>query len=86
MNMVEELFYRKPRPKADITDKDLIYFLKSADKSTTELKKHLDKNERRLLLRIIDARHGILELKMRDSFVDGWKLGAKFVLDTFSIP
>ncbi len=86
MNMVEELFYSKPRPKADITDQDLIYFLKSADENTIELKKHLSKYERRLLLRIIDARDGILELKMRDSFVDGWKLGAKFILDTFSIP
>lgn len=86
MNIIEELYFNNIHSKKDIPDEDLRYFLDSADKNTIELKKHLNKSERRLLLGIIDARDGILEIKMRDKFIDGWKLGAKFVFDTFVVP
>lgn len=46
------------------------------------LKRYLNKNERRLLLRLIDAKDLIAEEKGLHSFINGFKLGLKIGYET----
>ena len=34
----------------------------------------------------MNAQSEILDTETRERFIEGWKLGAKFILDTFLVP
>ncbi len=93
ISMLEELYYGRIRPFAKQVDRDSAYFA-SMDRAVEYEQGLLDflsaqeKGEegRQWLLRMNEARSEAHIFSEVDHFIDGFQLGARFMLDTFVLP
>lgn len=87
MNIIEELFYRNIAPNLKTHELDSTYgkAVSTAAENEEKLLKLLDGKERALLIELIDAEDDINGTETTTRFVDGFRLGARFILDTFVI-
>lgn len=85
MNIIEELYRGNINPQIKVFNKDSQYadFINILSDNEEKLNDCLGGEEKRLLSTLIDAQGEILSIECRENFIQGWKLGAKFMLDTF---
>lgn len=88
MNILEELYYGNINPNEKHFRRKSEYekFVKIISSNEEKLKSYLDEEAQRLLLQLMDAQTAIAATGERERFIEGWKLGAQFVLDTFLMP
>lgn len=90
MNIIEELFYgninpnEKPisiNPEYDKCVDDLF----SSEEKLTDLLKSLPNSKENIALfeNVLNSQGNFTSLVQKESFTDGFKLGARFMLDTF---
>ena len=91
-NRLEELYNGHIRPfaKSVKTDSDYYKYAKlvcdNEEKLNAYLKEAGAEQEKKLLDQLMDANAAIVSDKCQECFIDGWKLGARFMLDTFFTP
>ena len=82
-NVLEDLFTNYYSRKYD---SDLIIKLESEiEKNKRQLKKNLNKKQKKLLLRIEDGKIMINEAGNNESFIAGFKMGLKLGFEVFEI-
>ena len=84
-NFIEEFYYGNIEPQAlstELTPK-LRKKLSELVKKEEELTSRLSEGERELFSKYTCAYNEFSSLSIRDSFISGFKLGAKFTYDTF---
>ena len=82
-NVLEELFDNYNSKKRD---SDLIIKLESEiEKNKHQLKKNIDKKQKKLLLRIEDGKIAINEAENAENFNAGFKTGLKLGFEIFEI-
>lgn len=58
--------------------------IRETERNNILLKKHLSKQQKKLLLRIVDGKDLINEISSMNSFADGFKLGLRLGIETYS--
>ena len=93
MNIIEELYHGAIRPTEQCFDHDSQYakFMRIVSDNESKLMKYLEaqensKEEQHLLTQMMNAQREILCFSEENRFMDGFQLGARFILDTFIIP
>lgn len=85
LGFIEEFYYGNIEPQE--TNKEFKAVLKKKLDSLTETEKELSEKipnkEQELLARYIEKNLDFLTTSVADSFVRGFRVGAKFTLDTF---
>lgn len=87
MNIIRELFYGNVGPEPFIAKRRPEYseVMNIAMELEEKLEKMLDDEEKEVLRQFMRAHDDIQDIDCCESFYDGWKLGARFVIDTFMI-
>lgn len=85
MNIIEDLYYSGFRQEKSRLAEDAEYarLWKTVFDSQEILEKSLHGEEKHLFSRLINSQKGILEAESLENFLEGWRLGARFMLDTF---
>lgn len=85
MNILKELYYGNVSPleKRIKTGSEYAKFIAIIADSEEKLNSCLDDEKKYLLNRIINAQGEILDIESCEHFIDGVRLGAQFMLDTF---
>lgn len=88
MNIIAELYYGRVEPQmSNIINDDRIADLTNiVSENTQALNDMLNEKEKELFTALTEASSELLSLSEMEFFVNGWKLCAKFMLDTFSKP
>lgn len=88
MNILEEFYYGNVNPQEKCYKRGSEYatFVKIVSDNEGKLTASLDGEEQHLFSRLMNAQSEILDTETRERFIEGWKLGARFMLDTFLIP
>ena len=93
MNILEEFYRGNINPSEKFFEKGSEYaglmqtFVDNEEKLVEYFKStpNTDKEEG-YLSELIDSINGINSIGLEECFIDGWRLGAKFILDTFLVP
>lgn len=87
MNIIRELFYGNVSSDPFIAKRRPEYTdaIRTASETEEQLEKCLNTEEQELLSRLIKSYDDILDIECCERFYDGWKMGVKFVIDTFVI-
>ena len=90
MNMLEELYYGNINPNEKCFDRNSEYgkFVKSISDNEEKLIAYITAiptaaEEQRLLSQLINAQNEVLCISELERFIEGFKLGARFITDTF---
>lgn len=93
MSILEELFYGNINPNEKSLDRDSHYsaFLKMISDNETKLTKFLSEQpeateEQHCFSQLINAQSEVQQFSERNRFIEGFQLGARFILDTFVMP
>lgn len=84
-NFIEELFYGNidPQARGYVKDSNIKKILDSATDIEEKLTKMLNDEEKGLFLDFVNAHSEIMGEASLDSFIIGFRLGARFMYDTF---
>ena len=87
MNILKELYYGNVNPleKRIKTGSEYAKFIEVIADSEEELNSCLDDEKKYLLNRIMDAQGEILDIESCEHFIEGVRIGAQFMLDTFLV-
>lgn len=87
MNIIRELFYGNVGPDYFMEKRGTEYekAIDIAIELEEKLGKMLNDEEKEILWQFMRAHDDIQGIDCCESFYDGWKLGARFVIDTFMI-
>lgn len=84
MNIVEDFYYGSLRPRrTHFREGEYAGLRKTVSGNRKILEKDLRGEERHLFCQLVNAQEEILEAESRENFLEGWRLGARFMLDTF---
>lgn len=85
MNIIEELYYGNVDPTEKSVDKNSDYykFVKAVSEIEDKLNETLNDGEKQLFSKLMNAQNEVLCITDKERFIEGWKLGARFILDTF---
>lgn len=88
MNILEEFYYGNFNPQEKFYKRESEYatFVKIVFDNEEKLTAYLGGEEQHLFFQLMNAQSEILDIESRERFIEGWKLGAKFMLDTFLVP
>ena len=88
MNILEEFYFGNVNPQEKRFKRESEYatFVKIISDNEEKLSAGLSNEEKSLLSRLMNAQSEITSIETCERFIEGWKLGAKFMLDTFLIP
>lgn len=88
MNILEEFYYGNvgPQEKFYKLESEYANFVKIVADNEEKLSAYLSGEEKHLFSQLMNAQSEILDTETRERFIEGWKLGAKFMLDTFLMP
>ena len=93
MNIIEELDYGNVTPNAKCFDCHSNYaqFIKTISENEEKLTAYLEnqaeaKKEQHLFSQLMNAQGEVLEFSETSRFLEGFRLGAKFMLDAVVIP
>lgn len=88
MNILDEFYYGNVNPQEKCYKRQTEYaaFVKTVFDNEEKLTARLSSEEQQLFSQLMNAQSEILDTETRERFIEGWKLGAKFMLDTFLIP
>ena len=88
MNMLEEFYYGNINPQEKFFKRETEYakFVRIVSDNEEKLTAYLTGEEQHLFSQLMNAQSEILDVEARERFIEGWKLGAKFMLDTFLVP
>ena len=88
MNILEELYYGNisPYEKCYKRDSEYAALTKIIANNEEKLTVCLSGEEQHLFSQLMNAQNEILSTETRERFIEGWKLGARFMLDTFLMP
>ena len=84
-NIIEELYYGNVEPQALSSELSvkLSKKLNALTEKEEELTSKLTNEDKKLFLSYVNTYNEFLSLSNTDSFISGFKLGAKFTYDTF---
>ena len=90
MNILEDLYRGNIEPWSKEFDKQsaygrLVKIIADTEKELTALTKERQA-EQRLLTQLIQAQNNVLDFCQLEYFIEGFQLGANFMLDTFVTP
>lgn len=87
MNIIEELFYGNINPNDQTFERGSHYgkAMETVDTVETSLTESLEGREKQQFLDMVNAYSDILGVTTVESFIKGFRIGARFVLDTFVI-
>lgn len=89
-NILEELYYGNINPYAKRFAQDSSYeaFMKIISDNEEKLTEFLEatEEEKHLFSQLMNAQSEVLELSQTERFIEGFRLGARFVSDTFLAP
>lgn len=85
MSILEEFYYGNVSPGERYYEENSEsgVFAKKACDLEERLSLHLSKADRALLQQLISAQGDLLSSECKYCFIDGWRLGVQFMLDTF---
>lgn len=88
MNILEEFYYGNVNPQEKFYKRESEYatFVKIVSDNEERLSAYLGDEEQHLFSQLMNAQSEIISIETRERFIEGWKLGAKFMLDTFLVP
>lgn len=88
MNILEEFYYGNVNPQEKCFKRESEYatFVKIVSDNEEKLSAYLGGEEQHLFSQLMNAQSEIISIKTRERFIEGWKPGAKFMLDTFLVP
>ena len=88
VNILEALYYGNISPVAKCFDRSSAYAecMEAISESEEKLFASLGEGEQQLLTRFIEAQSRVLCFSEVEHFVEGFRLGAEFMLDTFLLP
>lgn len=88
MNILEEFYYGNVNPQEKFYKRESEYaaFVRIISENEEKLTTYLGGEEKHLFSQLMNAQSEILDTETRERFIEGWKLGAKFILDTFLVP
>lgn len=88
MNILEEFYYGNIHPLEKFSKRGTEYtkFVSIISDNEEKLSAYLTGEEQHLFSQLMNAQSEILDVEARERFIEGWKLGAKFMLDTFLVP
>nr|QGT51125.1 hypothetical protein Firmicute1046_2010 [uncultured Firmicutes bacterium] len=93
INIIEELYYGNINPSQKCFDRDSNYarcasnVLDNSEKLNTYFENHSNmKDEQKWFSQLLEAQSDILCFCDKNRFIEGFQLGAKFMLDTFILP
>lgn len=93
MNILEELYYGNINPQEKCFKYESEYaanvkILADNEKKLSAYFNNLPnvQKEQRLFSQLMEAQSEIIETETCESFIEGWKLGARFMLETFLMP
>ena len=88
MNILEEFYYGSLnlQEKTFQPDSEYAGYIKIVAENEEKLAACMNTEERRLLSQLMDAQSEILAAETLDRFIEGWRLGARFMLDTLFVP
>ncbi len=88
MNIPEEFYYGNVNPQEQFYKRESEYaaFVKTVSDNEEKLRACLGDEEQRLLSQLMNAQSEIISIEARERFIEGWKLGAKFMIDTLLMP
>ena len=93
MNILEEFYYGNVNPNEKCFKRESEYatFVKIVSTNEEKLNTYLNaiptaQEEQHLFSQLMNAQSEILDTEGRERFLEGWMLGARFILDTFLIP
>ena len=92
-SVLEELYHGNIAPSSKCSDRDSEYvkFLKIISDNEQKLTAFLHgvpetEREQHLFSQLINAQNEVLDFSERERFIEGFQLGARFLLDTFIAP
>ncbi|MCI9626326.1 MAG: hypothetical protein HFI90_06035 [Clostridia bacterium] len=88
MNILEEFYYGNVNPQEKCFQRKSEYaaFVKIVSENEEKLSAYLGGEEQHLFSQLMNAQSEILDTETRERFIEGWKLGARFMIDTFLVP
>ena len=100
MNILEEFYYGNVNPQEKFykRESDFATFVKIVFdvrslleekvilENEEKLSAYLAGEEKHLFSQLMNAQSEIISIETRERFIEGWKLGAKFMVDTFLVP
>lgn len=88
MNILEEFYYGKVNPQEKCFRRESEYaaFVKIVSDNEEKLSAYLGGEEKHLFSQLMNAQSEILDTETRERFIEGWKLGVRFMIDTFLVP
>ncbi len=88
MNILEEFYHGNVNPQEQFYKSESEYdaFVKIVSDTEEKLSAYLGGEEQHLFSQLMNAQSKITSIEARESFIEGWKLGARFMLDTFLVP
>ena len=86
--ILEEFYYGNinPNEKCFKRQSEFATFVKIVSDNEEKLIAYLGGEEKHLFSQLMNAQSEILDTEARERFIEGWKLGARFMLDTFITP
>ncbi len=87
-NFIEEFYYGRLQPGERFFSENgtRSALCRAISASEHKLDDSLNGEDKDLLEQLIDAQNQLQDVESLESFIDGWKMGAHFVLDTFVLP
>jgi len=87
-NIIEEFYYGNIDPSVQAVDERSEYanLRKIYNENSEKLLESLDGEKKQLLLRILNSHNESNIYECKEKFMLGFRLGARFVLDTFVMP
>lgn len=88
MNILEEFYYGNVNPQEKFYKRESEYatFVRIISENEEKLNAYLDGEEKHSFSKLMSAQSEIISIENRERFIEGWKLGARFMLDTFLVP
>lgn len=93
MNIIEELYFGNINPNEKCFESNSKYAVliktisENEEKLTTYLSSLSESKEEHLLFsQLLNANSEVLRISELDKFIEGFQLGARFILDTFLLP
>lgn len=93
MNILEEFYYGNvnPQEKCFKHESEYATFVKIVSANEEKLNAYLNaiptaQEEQHLFSQLMNAQSEIISIETRERFIEGWKLGARFMIDTFLVP
>lgn len=88
MNILEKFYYGNVNPQEKSFKRETEYakFVRIVFENEEKLTAYLTGEEQHLFSQLMNAQSEILDVEARERFIEGWRLGAKFMLDTFFVP